>query len=223
MNGQACDDGAGGVSAEKADRDKTAPNIADQTESSAPSFRQARRARRKYRAVAADKISRDGTGGGRSPAIPSPPHRRERGSVGPTAETAAKLTPDPLVIFRKRNILSDAQIWAFQRIRRAIQLITDGAQVRVSRFSDVIVQSSRFGDNAEADDQIRIQDHYHRWIDRMTAAGMAVGPVLDIILEEMSLAAVDRKRGRRKGWAKGHLQAALDLYDPLARPRNRHG
>ena len=57
---------------------------------------------------------------------------------------------------------------------------------------------------------------------RMAAAEMAVGPALDIILEEMPLAAVDRKWGKRKGWAKKHLQAALDLYDPLAAPSNRH-
>ena len=142
-------------------------------------------------------------------------------SRGPTPETRAKLTPDPLVQFKKKNILDDEQIWAFQRIRRAIQIITDGTQVRISRFNGVAVQTSRFHSQTESEFDIKITDHYTNWVDRMARENLQVGPVLDIIIDEMSLRAVDRKRGRRKGWAKGHLQASLTLYRNFSPSSNR--
>lgn len=148
---------------------------------------------------------------------------QEKPSIGPTKETLAKLQQDPLLRFRKKNILNDEQIWAFQRIRRAVKIITDGTQVRVSRFNDVVVQTSRLGSQTESEYEIRIKDHYSNWIDRMTSARLQAGPVLDIIIDEMSLAAVDRKWGKRKGWAKTHLQASLDLYGSFSSAYNRNG
>ncbi|MCK5423750.1 MAG: hypothetical protein KAI89_00150 [Emcibacter sp.] len=146
---------------------------------------------------------------------------QERLSVGPTKETIAKLKQDPLVRFRKSNILNDEQIWAFQRIRRAVQIITAGTQVRTSRFNDVVVQSSRHDCQPETEFEISLKDHYSDWIDRMTAAKRQAGPVLDIIIDEMSLSAVDRKWGKRKGWAKDHLQASLDLFRVFSSSPNR--
>ncbi len=149
--------------------------------------------------------------------------RSEKPSAGPTQQTTAKLIQDPLLRFRKQNILTDQQIWAFQRIRRAVQLITDGTQVRLSRFTDVAVQTSRRVGQAESDYEIRLKEYYTLWIDRMTRWRLPAGPVLDIIIDELSLSATDRKWGRRKGWAKDHLQASLDLYgnvSPLC-DRNR--
>lgn len=136
-------------------------------------------------------------------------------SPGPTAQTLARLTPDPLICFRKKNILNDQQIWAFKRIRHAVRIITMGAHLRVSCFNDVAVQTSRFPGQAptESDFEIALKIHYNHWIDRMTQARQQAGPVLDIIIDEMSLNAVDRKWGKRKGWAKDRLQQALDLYN----------
>ncbi len=142
--------------------------------------------------------------------------------MGTTKETLAKLTDDPLNIFRKRNILNDEEIWAFQRIRRAIQIITNGTEVRTSRFNDVSVQTSRFDHQFESDYEINLKDHYNHWIDRMTAEYLQAGPVLDVIIDEMSLAAVDRKWGKRKGWAKIHLKSSLGLYGLFSHQRNRH-
>lgn len=146
----------------------------------------------------------------------------EKTSIGPTKETAAKLKQDPLVRFKNNNILNDQQIQAFQRIRRAVRIITDGTQVRTSSFNDVVVQTSNFNTLSENEYEIRIKDHYSDWIDRMTAARLAAGPVLDIIIDELSLSAVDRKWGRRKGWAKTHLQSSLDLYFAFFPVNNRH-
>ncbi len=142
-------------------------------------------------------------------------------SIGPTKETIAKLKQDPLICFRKKNILDDEQIWAFQRIRHAVRIITDGTQLRTSSFNDVIVQTSRLGCQPETDYEIRIKDYYNNWIERMTDSYLQAGPVLDIIIDEMSLSAADRKWGKRKGWAKGHLQASLDLYLGFSSVDNR--
>lgn len=149
--------------------------------------------------------------------------RQENNCPGPTAETKAKLTADPLIRFKRQNILDDEQIWAFMRIRRAINIITDNSRMRISRFNIVAVQSSHFfpQHQNESDYEIRLKDHYSRWIDHMTQARQQAGPILDIIIDEMSLTAVDRKWGRRKGWAKNHLQAALDLYSKFLAPKNR--
>jgi len=59
-------------------------------------------------------------------------------------------------------------------------------------------------------------------VDQMMPAGLPLGPVLDVIIDELSLNAVDRKRGKRKGWAKVTLQAALELYSNVSRPVDRH-
>lgn len=149
--------------------------------------------------------------------------RSDRPSIGPTTETAAKLTQDPLRRLRKQNILSDQQVWAFRRIRRAVQIITDGAQVRISRINDVVVQTSRGMGRPETDYEVRVKEYYSVWIDRMTGARLQAGPVLDMIIDEMSLSATDRKWGRRKGWAKDHLRASLDLYGAFSSPSNRNG
>ncbi len=142
--------------------------------------------------------------------------------LGPTPETRAKLRPDPLVILKQRNILNDRQILAFQQIRRAIQIITDGTHMRISRFNDIHVETSHFRGGDESDYEIRIKNRYGNWIDHMTENRLQAGPVLDIIIDEMSLTAIDRKWGRRKGWAKDHMRASLDLYGIFLSPYNRH-
>ncbi len=141
--------------------------------------------------------------------------------VGPTPETKGKLRPDPLVLFDKKNILNSEQIWAFQRIRRAIKIITDGTGIRTSHFTDAAVQTSRFVPESESEYEIKIKNHYCDWMDRMTEERLQAGPILDIIIDEMSLSAVDRKWGRRKGWAKGHLQVSLTLYSGFSHLINR--
>lgn len=175
-----------------------------------PSLKQIRLRRKKNRAKPERGRSLDLKGSGHFR------QERETGNRGPTKETLAKLTEDPLVRFRKKNILNDPQIWAFERIRLAIRIITRGTAMRISQINSVIVQTSRMGGCAgpegETDFEIRIVSRYCDWVDQMTTARLAIGPVLDIIIDETSLNETDRKWGRRKGWAKEHLQAALDLY-----------
>ncbi len=130
--------------------------------------------------------------------------------------------PDPLIRFKRDDILNDQQIWSFTRIRRAIQIITDGTQARTSRYSDVVVQTSQGKFSPEADFDIKIKEYYSNWVDRMNMERLQVGPVLDIIIDELSLSAVDRKWGKRKGWAKGHLQSSLGLYGVFFGQVNRY-
>ncbi len=147
---------------------------------------------------------------------------QEKTYAGPTPETLARLRPDPLKVFKQKNILNDRQILAFEQIRRAVHIITDGTHMRISRLNDVHVESSYFKNESESDYEIRIKNRYSNWIDHMTERRLQAGPVLDIIIDEMSLSATDRKRGKRKGWAKAHLQASLDLYGIFLSPYNRH-
>jgi len=174
------------------------------------SFKEKRKARKKARKNGPAKRRAD-----RSLALKVSDQKRggmEKIYLGPTTETRAKLTPDPLVLFSRKNILNDAQIWAFRRIRRAVLIITDGTQLRISRFTEAAVQTSRFAPVDESEYEINMKDHYCDWMDRMTQNRLSAGPVLDIIIDEMSLSAVDRKWGKRKGWAKSHLQASLNIY-----------
>ena len=184
-----------------------------------PSLKQIRLKRKKNRA----KLGR-----GKAVDLKRPRHisqKHKEGNIGPTKETLAKLTEDPLMRFRKRNILNDQQIWAFERIRLAIRVITRGSALRISPLNDVMVQTSRkgacqSGENC-SDFEVRVIKRYCDWADQMTVKRLAIGPVLDIIIDETSLNATDRKWGRRKGWAKEHLQAALDLYGDFLRPDDR--
>jgi len=142
-------------------------------------------------------------------------------AIGPTAETASKLRLDPLSSLKKKGSLSGRDFWAAQQIRRAFHLITQGAEIRVSHFQDVIVQTSRNSPQAEGDYEVDLKNNYSRWVEAMDQEKMAIGPVFDVIIEEMSLNAVDRKWARRKGWAKTHLLASLTLYAALFYPGDR--
>jgi len=183
------------------------------------SFKNIRKARRKIRVSRG--LEKSDTAGNKKLARP----RLKDLSPGPTAQTLAKLTPDPLICFRNKNILNDQQIWAFQRIRRAVHIITRGTHLRVSCLNDVAVQTSRFSGQEpnESDFEIALKTHYSHWIDRMTQTRQRAGPVLDIIIDEMSLNAVDRKWGKRKGWAKDRIQQALDLYGAFLPSIDRDG
>ena len=187
-------------------------------DASGPSFRRARQTRRRKRVekLMAQALEPKGP---RIRIIPPEP-----GSIGPTAETARKLKADPLKSFEDRGILTSRQIWAAHAIRRAYRLITDGTGPRVTSFADVMVQNSRRTNLQESDWEVDLKDRYADWVDRMTAEKLMVGPIFDLVVEEASLAATDRKWRRRKGWAKGHLQQSLDLYIEVARgERAREG
>lgn len=108
--------------------------------------------------------------------------------------------------------LSKDHMAAAQKIRRAFELITAGANIRLTGYSEVIVQTSRRCDHYESDHEVMLKGRYTDWVDDMTAARLAVGPIFDIVIEEMSLSSVDRKWRRRKGWACTHLKEALALY-----------
>lgn len=62
---------------------------------------------------------------------------------------------------------------------------------------------------------------YYDWSDAMQVAGLAAGPVLDVILEGKPLHLVDLAWCRRKGWTRDLLKEALGLYRALNRERNK--
>ncbi|WP_321394626.1 hypothetical protein [Emcibacter sp.] len=170
------------------------------------SFRRARITRRRKRA---EKLLKDSLGSdGPRVRVVMP----AQGAVGPTQQTARKLKPDPLGSYQEKGTLSSKQVWAAHAIRKAYRLITEGAGVRITQFTDVMVQNSRRPGLSESEGEILLKDRYSDWVDRMTAERLMVGPIFDMIVEEASLAATDRKWHRRKGWARSHLQQSLDLY-----------
>ncbi|WP_417316941.1 hypothetical protein [Emcibacter sp.] len=181
------------------------------------SFRQARRTRRRKRAEKLLTAALEPKGP-RIRVIPP-----EAGSVGPTVQTARKLTPDPLKSYEERGILGSRQLWAAHSIRQAYRLITEGTGPRVTSFTEVMVQNSRRSNLGESEREVLLKDRYTDWVDRMTEEKLMVGPVLDLVVEEASLAGIDRKWRRRKGWAKGHLQQSLDLYIKVVQPKRTGG
>lgn len=57
---------------------------------------------------------------------------------------------------------------------------------------------------------------FYAWVDAMTAAGLAVGPVLDAVIEGKPLTTIDLSRKKRKGWTRRLVQKGLKLYRDLA-------
>lgn len=55
---------------------------------------------------------------------------------------------------------------------------------------------------------------YLDWTDRMGAARLPIGPVLDVVIEGTALAAIDKRRGWRKGSAAKLIKTALGLWRP---------
>lgn len=175
-------------------------------EDTAPSFRRARRTRRRKRAENLLNKSMDRSG---------PRIRKidfDAPAAGPTEETVRKLTPDPLKYYEEKKILTVHQVRAAHAIRRAYQLITLDTGPRVSTFEQFISRRTPTGPAHETDHEIHLKDRYAGWVDRMSDERLMVGPVLDMVVEEMSLAATDRKWRHRKGWARDHLREALDIY-----------
>jgi len=144
-------------------------------------------------------------------------------AVGPTVQTARKLTNDPLKVLEDRGVFDADKIWAAFRIRRAFQLITDGVGARTTHLNDVVVQTSRSVGESEPDFEIRLKQHYTDWIDEMDRQKLQIGPVFDLVIDERSLSRIDRKWQKRKGWSKQHLCAALDLYVSVSRGYKTRG
>lgn len=193
----------------------------------AKSFKQARKARKKkishkarLKALSCMKSRKDPK---KHRIAHSTSLERKYSAVGPTPETVAKLTRDPLSSLKKNGSLSGRAFWAAQHIRQAYSLITDGAHLRVSGLREVIVQTSRNGPQRERDFEIIVRQNYGNWCDEMDRKRMPIGPVLDVVIEEISLSGVDRKWAKRKGWAKAHLLASLEVYNALLEPEYRNG
>jgi hypothetical protein len=59
----------------------------------------------------------------------------------------------------------------------------------------------------ELDDRL----FFERWVAAMSVARLPAAPVLDAVVEGKALAAIDRERKKRKGWARRRLQDGLSL------------
>ncbi|MFQ5534687.1 MAG: hypothetical protein ACE5EM_07700 [Sphingomonadales bacterium] len=127
----------------------------------------------------------------------------------PTAQTRAKLKPDPLWALAQRGVLSNEQIQAAWDIRAAFEIITVPVRLRLASLEKIDCGAA---DHRESERSIRLLKQYNAWIDEMTRYRLPAGPVLDIVVESLSCREVDRRRRVRKGTARNLLVEALDLY-----------
>ncbi len=138
-----------------------------------------------------------------------------------TPETRRKRRFDPLGWLFRNGKLSAAQLSAATAIRRGFESITFAARMRISNPSGLpcglsLGQGPGVG---EADWAIDLQSGYLEWAEAMDAEGLQLGPVLDVIVEGMSCAEIDRQRRWRHGTAKRDLLQALDLFLKLRQER----
>ncbi|RME64097.1 MAG: hypothetical protein D6782_08910 [Alphaproteobacteria bacterium] len=56
------------------------------------------------------------------------------------------------------------------------------------------------------------------WVATLSDIGLPAGPVLDVVLDSRSLAEIDRRWRRRKGWARKVIAMALAEYPDVFAP-----
>lgn len=125
----------------------------------------------------------------------------------------------PLSRLMKTGVLDAADISAAVAIENAVVSILTH-DIRSTRHD--MMPGAKGGD-AEA----RFMRHfdarhcYYDWLDAMQAAGIAAGPVLDVILEGRPLHNVDKAWCKRKGWTREVLKRALYIYQAVWAERMR--
>lgn len=125
----------------------------------------------------------------------------------------------PLSRLMKTGVLDSADITAAVAIENAvISILTH--DIRSSRHD--IAPGGRTGDAEEGFlRHFNARHCYYDWLDAMQAAGIAAGPVLDVILEGRPLHVVDKAWCKRKGWTREVLKRALHIYQAVWAERMR--
>ena len=149
--------------------------------------------------------------------------------VRPTAATAARLRPDPLLVLLQSGRLVRDDLDAAFDIRRAFETITAPVRLRTMRTIttaegtayDLTKGSRSPGSDNESVHEIDLQQRFSSWANAMHEAKIPIGPVVDMVVEGKSGRSVDRERGRRNGWAVDLLVEALEIYRaaPSSKPR----
>lgn len=154
---------------------------------------------------------------------------RDGSSVGPTAETLAKLRHDVVgrLVARGRLLRSHAD--AAEEIRAIVEAIGRGMFPTARPISRTGSPRSHrrprdFLDRMSSTERRLWEFRYLPWTRALIQAGDAVLPgrrwldlVLAIVVENSGLRRAERRYGLRHGSALGYLVAGLERYDGLRR------
>ncbi len=134
--------------------------------------------------------------------------------AGPTAETLAKLRPDPIVLLALRGDLGREHRVAVQEIRQAVAVVTQPVALRVS--NPLRVAGPTHPLERESERNARLKRRYLSWIDELGRREIPTWPVFDVVIDELSCRQSDRGRRKRAGTARRLLVSALDVYCELS-------
>lgn len=126
----------------------------------------------------------------------------------------------PISRLIKTGVLNAEDIAAVIAIENGvISILTNG--IRSTRHDLPVVNTQAGGAEERFMRFFEVRHNFYDWTDAMQAAGLAAGPVLDVILEGKPLNCVDKTWGHRKGWTRDLLKEALKLYREVCRERRR--
>ena len=130
--------------------------------------------------------------------------------------TVAVIGHDGKPLYKMREIdqrlfanLTTEQCDAIYRIRGGIELRCGQTSIRVSNYEGRIGKSTN---DDHAIHLVMLERRFAEWVYSCKAAGLDAGAAIDVIYHGVSLNAVDAAKRKRKGWARGNLLAALNLY-----------
>ena len=131
--------------------------------------------------------------------------------LGPTPETQAKVTPDPLWILFCTGRVKEDQLRAAQVIVDAYTAITAPVRVRISNpenetrrgYADPWELPAKMVDAVKS---------YNRWADQMNDRRWPVGPVLDVVIERKSCREVAAARRVRQTRIAELVSSGLSLF-----------
>lgn len=126
----------------------------------------------------------------------------------------------PISRLIKTGVLTAEDIAAVIAIENGvISILTN--DIRATRHDLAKVNTGAGGAEDRFMRFFEVRHSFYDWSDAMQAAGLAAGPVLDVILEGKPLNCVDKAWRRRKGWTRDLLIEALRLYRAVCRERTR--
>ncbi len=131
--------------------------------------------------------------------------------VKPTPQTVERLTPDPIARLVAEGKLSTDDERAALAIAAAIRIVASPLYTRSSR-PDLARGSRTTASGAAADWAVECELRYLAWAEDMHDLRHPIGPVLDFVLDGVSLRALEKKWRRRHGTLLPQIKDALALY-----------
>lgn len=150
----------------------------------------------------------------RSATAKRPVRVEDEQGYAPTPETVRKRRADVLIVLFRREVIDAQQLDAAVQIRAGVEALTSDVRMRTAERQ----HAGRPPRRMTAPSILRSLDlpvvrGYLAWADAMQAKRMAIGPVLDVVVDGLSLRDVQARRGISRDGLADALPKALDLYD----------